>query len=60
MSVEIATNPEFKPGKLQLLGFAVASVINNGLAWDSLADSRRFLVAAHAISPVLVLLTNLL
>jgi eukaryotic-like serine/threonine-protein kinase len=39
MAVEIATNPEFRPGKPQPLGFLV------GLEWDCTADGRRFLVA---------------
>jgi Tol biopolymer transport system component len=40
MAVEIATNPEFRPGKPQPLGFASA-----GFGWDCAADCRRFLVA---------------
>jgi serine/threonine protein kinase/Tol biopolymer transport system component len=39
MAVEIATNPEFKPGKPQPLGFLA------GAEWDCTADGRRFLVA---------------
>lgn len=43
MAVEIATNPEFKPGKPQPLGFV--SGVDTGTLWDSTADGRRFLVA---------------
>ena len=39
MAVEIATNPEFRPGKPQPLGFLA------GTEWDCTADGRRFLVA---------------
>ncbi len=39
MAVEIATNPEFRPGKPQRLGFLA------GTEWDCTADGRRFLVA---------------
>jgi len=39
MAVEIATNPEFRPGKPQPLGFLA------GAEWDCTADGRRFLVA---------------
>jgi Tol biopolymer transport system component len=41
MAVEIATNPEFRPGKPHALGFAAAY----STAWDCAADGRRFLVA---------------
>jgi hypothetical protein len=41
MAVEIATNPEFRPGKPRPLGFAAAY----STAWDCTADGRRFLVA---------------
>ena len=40
MAVEIATNPEFRPGKPQLLGFSAGDA-----TWDCTADGRRFLVA---------------
>jgi serine/threonine protein kinase len=43
MAVPIATNPEFRPGKPQPLGFSVAGA---GSAWDCTAGGRRFLVAA--------------
>jgi eukaryotic-like serine/threonine-protein kinase len=46
MAAEIATKPEFKPGKPEPLGFAVAVGIYSGLAWVASADGRRFLVAA--------------
>jgi Tol biopolymer transport system component len=39
MAVEIATNPEFRPGKPQTLGFWA------GAEWDCTVDGRRFLVA---------------
>jgi len=39
MAVEIATNPEFRPGKPQPLGFSA------GDEWDCTADGRRCLVA---------------
>ena len=39
MAVEIVTNPEFRPGKPQPLGFLA------GTEWDCTADGRRFLVA---------------
>ena len=41
MAVEIATTPEFRPGKPRPLGFAAAY----STAWDCTADGRRFLVA---------------
>ncbi len=44
MAVEIATNPEFKPGKPQPLGIAAGAA--KSTVWDSTADGRRFLVAA--------------
>src|SRR5882672_969779 len=40
MAVEIATNPEFKAGKPQPLGFLAGDT-----TWDCTADGRRFLVA---------------
>jgi eukaryotic-like serine/threonine-protein kinase len=40
MAVEIATNPEFRPGKPQPLGFSAGDA-----TWDCTADGRRFLVA---------------
>jgi Tol biopolymer transport system component len=40
MGVEIATNPEFRPGKPQPLGFSAGDA-----TWDCTADGRRFLVA---------------
>jgi len=55
MAVEIATNPEFRPGKPQPLGIAPGG---GGLfitlaAWDCTADGRRFLVAASkSMGPV--------
>jgi eukaryotic-like serine/threonine-protein kinase len=45
MAVEIATNPEFKPGKPQPLGLSVGTA--SGTVWDCTADGRRFLVAAR-------------
>ncbi|OLC96091.1 MAG: hypothetical protein DMG35_09545 [Acidobacteria bacterium] len=42
MAVEIATTPEFKPGKPQPLGFSAGG---SDTAWDCTADGRRFLVA---------------
>jgi eukaryotic-like serine/threonine-protein kinase len=45
MAVEIATNPEFRPGKPQPLGFLA------GFEWDCTADGRRFLVAAPKTAP---------
>jgi eukaryotic-like serine/threonine-protein kinase len=46
MAVEIATNPEFRPGKPQPLGFAGGTGAAPDYMWDSTADGRRFLVAA--------------
>src|SRR6266404_571611 len=46
MAVEIATNPEFKPGKPQPLGFSAGDA-----TWDCTADGRRFLVAAPKMAP---------
>jgi hypothetical protein len=43
MAVEIATNPMFRAGKPQPLGFSAATGSGNG--WDCAADGRRFLVA---------------
>jgi hypothetical protein len=40
MRVEIATSPEFRPGKPQPLGFSAGDA-----RWDCTADGRRFLVA---------------
>jgi len=45
MAVEIATNPEFKPGKPQPLGFTARARSTTGIGWGSTADGRRFLVA---------------
>jgi eukaryotic-like serine/threonine-protein kinase len=45
MAVEIATNPEFKAGKPQLLGFAAGGRNTTGFMWDCTVDGRRFLVA---------------
>ena len=45
MAVEIATNPEFKPGKPHPLGFKAGAESTTGIGWDSTADGR-FLVAA--------------
>ena len=42
MAVEVATNPEFRPGKPRPLGFAAGA---SDTAWDCTADGRRFLVA---------------
>jgi Tol biopolymer transport system component/DNA-binding winged helix-turn-helix (wHTH) protein len=44
MAVEIATNPQFRSGKPQALGFAAGT--SSSFGWDSTADGRRFLVAA--------------
>ena len=46
MSVEMETNPKFRPGKPQSLGFVGGTGTSSGLLWDSTADGRRFLVAA--------------
>jgi serine/threonine protein kinase/Tol biopolymer transport system component len=51
MAVEIATNPEFRPGKPQPLGFAVGTGVASEYMWDSTADGRRFLVAAPKTAP---------
>ena len=51
MAVEIATNPEFKPGKPQPLGFAAPVSSATGFMWDSTADGRRFLVATPRTAP---------
>jgi hypothetical protein len=51
MTVEIATNPEFRPGKPQPLGFAVGTGVASEYMWDSTADGRRFLVAAPKTAP---------
>jgi Tol biopolymer transport system component len=48
MAVEIATNPEFKPGKPQPLGFSAGG---SDTAWDCTADGRRFLVAVPKTEP---------
>jgi len=48
MAVEIATNPEFKPGKPQPLGFSAGAP---GALWDCTADGRRFLVAVPKTGP---------
>jgi eukaryotic-like serine/threonine-protein kinase len=44
MAVEIATNPQFRSGKPQPLGFEAGT--SSSFGWDSTADGRRFLVAA--------------
>jgi Tol biopolymer transport system component len=46
MAVEIATTPEFSPGKPQPLGFATERGNSSGTFWDNAADGRRFLVSA--------------
>jgi serine/threonine protein kinase len=46
MAVEIATSPEFRPGKPQPLGFATERGTSSGTFWENTADGRRFLVAA--------------
>ncbi len=51
MAVEIATNPEFKPGKPQPLGFATGARSATGIGWDFTADGRRFLVATPKTVP---------
>jgi eukaryotic-like serine/threonine-protein kinase len=51
MAVEIATNPEFKPGKPHPLGFKAGADSWTGIGWDSTADGRRFLVAAPRTGP---------
>jgi len=40
----IATNPEFRPGEPQPLGFSADPP--SEAEWDNTADGRRFLVAA--------------
>ncbi len=45
MAVEIATNPEFRPGKPQPLGFTVGTAVDN-VWWNCAADGRRFLVSS--------------
>ena len=49
MAVEIATNPEFRPGKPQPVGFAVDTAV--GTPWDCTADGRRFLAAVPKTAP---------
>ena len=46
MAVEVATNPELRPGKPQPLGFATERGSSSGTFWDNTADGKRFLVAA--------------
>jgi Tol biopolymer transport system component len=46
MAVEIATKPEFRPGKPQPLGFATERGNSSGTFWDNTADGQRFLVSA--------------
>ena len=46
MAVEIATAPEFKPGKPMPLAFATERGSSSGTFWDNTTDGRRFLVAA--------------
>jgi hypothetical protein len=45
MAVEITTNPEFRIGKPQPLGF-----VSPPGAWDVTADGKRFLVVAASKS----------
>ena len=47
MAVEIATNPVFRPGKRQSLGFSAGAGVTAGETWDCTADGRRFLAAVH-------------
>jgi serine/threonine protein kinase/Tol biopolymer transport system component len=51
MAVEIVTNPKFKPGKPQPLGFTPPTSSSAGYLWDGTADGRRFLVAAPKTVP---------
>jgi Tol biopolymer transport system component len=51
MAVEIATNPEFRPGKPQPLGFSTGAGNISGTLWDCTSDGRRFLVAAPKAAP---------
>jgi eukaryotic-like serine/threonine-protein kinase len=51
MAVEIATNPQFKAGTPQPLGFAAEAGNATGYMWDCTADGRSFLVAAPKTGP---------
>jgi serine/threonine protein kinase/Tol biopolymer transport system component len=51
MAVEIVTNPKFKPGKPQPLGFTPPTSSTAGYLWDATADGHRFLVAAPKTVP---------